>query len=277
MKHKILVLFIIIIIAVIFSVFLFIYQKNNTYNKSELKGLIFNTGKSDAVLITYKDYKIIIDTAYDENSDEILSYLNKKNINTIDYMILTHFDKDHIGGADKIINSVNVKNVYMPDYESDSNEYKELKEVCEKNNISVISLREDKYINLDELIINISVPKNDFYEDENDYSLITSVELAGNKMLFMGDACKIRCSEYAENINEKYIFIKLPHHGDYNKYIETIISKAGIKYSAVTLENEDDMETKLVNCLKKYSVRNYCNCNGNIFFNIYNGKFTIYQ
>lgn len=277
MKHKILVLFIIIIIAVIFSVFLFIYQKNNTYNKSELKGLIFNTGKSDAVLITYKDYTIIIDTAYDENSDEILSYLNKKNINTIDYMILTHFDKDHIGGADKIINSVNVKNVYMPDYESDSNEYKELKEVCEKNNISILSLREDKYINLDELIINISVPKNDFYEDENDYSLITSVELGGKKMLFMGDACKIRCSEYAENINEKYIFIKLPHHGDYNKYIETIISKAGIKYSAVTLENEDDMETKLVNCLKKYSVRNYCNCNGNIIFNINNGKFTIYQ
>lgn len=277
MKHKTLILLIIISIAIIFSVFLFFYQKENTDNKTELNGLIFNTGKSDAVLITYKDYTIIIDTSYDENSDEILGYLNKNNIKTIDYMILTHLDKDHIGGADKIINSINVKNVYKPDYESESDEYKELKEVCGKNNISIISLKEDKNINLDELKINISVPENDSYEDENDYSLITSVELAGNKMLFMGDACKIRCSEYAENINEKYVFIKLPHHGDYNKYIETIISKAGIKYSAVTIANEDDMETKLVNCLEKYSVRNYCNCNGNIFFNIKSGKFTIYQ
>ena len=53
----------------------------------------------------------MIDTGEEENLDDIHFYMNKKGYTAIDTLILTHYDKDHIGGASGIISTYGVNEV----------------------------------------------------------------------------------------------------------------------------------------------------------------------
>ena len=61
----------------------------------------------------------------DSRADVILDYFSEHGIDTLDYLIITHFDKDHVGGADKILDAVKVKRVLEPDYTVDKKQYRD--------------------------------------------------------------------------------------------------------------------------------------------------------
>lgn len=60
----------------------------------------------------------MIDCATSENANKVLRYLKNLGYNksvTIDYLILTHPDSDHVGGAVKILEEFEVKNIFVPE------------------------------------------------------------------------------------------------------------------------------------------------------------------
>ena len=60
----------------------------------------------------------MIDCATNDNADKVIRYLKNLGYNkssTIDYLILTHPDSDHIGGTTKILQEYNVKNIFIPE------------------------------------------------------------------------------------------------------------------------------------------------------------------
>ena len=74
-----------------------------------MKVYAFNAGKADSFLIYNADFSVLIDTGEKELGDTIIEYLNANDIKKLDYLIVTHFDKDHIGSADEILESVDVR------------------------------------------------------------------------------------------------------------------------------------------------------------------------
>ena len=48
----------------------------------------------------------MIDTGLDENGQKIIDFLNNEHIDAIDYLIISHLDKDHIGGSNVIMNHI---------------------------------------------------------------------------------------------------------------------------------------------------------------------------
>ena len=107
---------IILVLLIIATIIYFIFFRK----EYDFSIYFFNAGKADAILINNNNRYIMIDTAEDKFSDNILKYFKDNNIDTIDYLIITHFDKDHVGGASKIIDNINVKNVFQSNYPKDS-------------------------------------------------------------------------------------------------------------------------------------------------------------
>ena len=90
----------------------------------ELRVDFYDMGKADAMLITTPDgTRILIDTGTNKGGKALVERFEKEGIDQIDVMIITHYDKDHVGGADKIIEDIGVSEVYMPIYEKDSKQY----------------------------------------------------------------------------------------------------------------------------------------------------------
>ncbi|MBR5746568.1 MAG: MBL fold metallo-hydrolase, partial [Clostridia bacterium] len=60
---------------------------------------VLDIGKADCIVMRHKGQVLLIDTGEEENLPEIESHLSSRGISKIDYLILSHFDKDHVGGA----------------------------------------------------------------------------------------------------------------------------------------------------------------------------------
>src|SRR5690625_3107188 len=80
--------------------------------QSLLKVHIIDVGQGDSMLIQTPGNKVIlIDGGPPVAVKKVVDYLKKHNIETVDLLIATHPDMDHIGGLPDVMKSVKVKQV----------------------------------------------------------------------------------------------------------------------------------------------------------------------
>lgn len=237
---------------------------------------VLKTGKSDCILIKLDDTVILMDTADADDYAEISDELQSLGISRIDYLILTHFDNDHIGTAAKIIEDYEVAEVYMPNYVRDSGLYRSLLKSLDENaaRTSVTKLNDDTEILLPtgKLWINVSRVYPDLSHElpipedsmDNDLSLICGLTLGDFSALFMGDAEKGRCEDFLmqTQYQGQYDFVKMPHHGNYNKALKDVLGNSGVKYAAICSDAFSNIDTKTVMLLRDLGVLTYYSYNG---------------
>nr|WP_275587065.1 ComEC/Rec2 family competence protein [Arcanobacterium pluranimalium] len=70
-----------------------------------------DVGQGSAMLLRASSDTVLVDVGKDPS--KIASCLNDNSITTIDLLILSHFDLDHIGGASAIIGKIEVKEIWL--------------------------------------------------------------------------------------------------------------------------------------------------------------------
>ena len=84
-------------------------------NESNYKVHYLDVGQGNCSIVELPDGKVmIIDGGSDMYGGKISDFLNSKNIRTIDYMIATHADADHIGGLNYLFENFEIINVFRP-------------------------------------------------------------------------------------------------------------------------------------------------------------------
>ena len=129
---------------------------------------ILETGKSDCIVIKVEDKTVMIDTGLDQNGEKIADFLEKEQIDVIDYLIISHLDKDHIGGAETILDEVAVSKVIQPNYTRDTKQYKQYTEALKDHELNPIYLANDMTFKLNDATFIISPPLQEEYELSND-------------------------------------------------------------------------------------------------------------
>ncbi|UUC43172.1 MBL fold metallo-hydrolase [Clostridioides difficile] len=234
---------------------------------TEFKTTILNTGKSDCILVEIGDKVIMIDSGEDKNGKQIVDRLKEKGINTLDYLILTHLDKDHIGGVDSVLSSVKVKNIIQANYKKDSKQYDEYIDSLKKADIEPVLLKENMNIVINSAEINIQSALKSKYESSNDYSIITSISYGAHKFLFAGDAEEKRLSEFINGNTLKYDFVKIPHHGRYDKLTEALLESISPKYAVITCSEKKEPDEEILKILEKLNIKTFLTSNGEVVIN----------
>ena len=220
----------------------------------EMTLLFFNAGKADACLIQTSNSAVLIDTGKNKFGKEIVAYLEENGIAAIDTLFITHFDKDHVGGADKVLESVHVRQVIEPAYASDSKQYVQYREAVDASQAEVLTLHQNWSFELDGVSYHIDVAnQTDYGEDEeNDLSLVISVQYGDTSFLFAGDAENLRLSELlAEGIGE-HDLLKVPHHGKAEKLSAAFFEAVSPAWSVITSDEEEPEEASVVSALSRY-------------------------
>ena len=185
---------------------------------------ILKIGQADAIILRTANHSVIIDCGEEDDGNEILEYLQTDGIDAVDYLFITHFDKDHVGGAAKVIENVNVKSIITPDYEGTNAEYESYLASAERKNVTPIRLKENMTFTLDDVLFEIFGPlKKAYKEGDNDFSLAIAVTHGENTFLFAGDAEEERLTEIMPQTGKEYDFLKVPHHRRYNKKTKAFI------------------------------------------------------
>ena len=267
--------------------------------------VIFDAGKADAILITTKNHTVMIDTGGREFGDFLVAELSSRNITELDYLIITHFDKDHVGGAAAVINSMDVKTVVVPNYRRDSRDYRNFSQakldnsivatVLESqnplefvlNNVSFVIYPSD--LDFFEYIIRQEGDEDEYDEEEdedkelpnvNNYSLVTSFSHGDNNFLFTGDAKAQRIREILSLeaiIETNFDFLKVPHHGRLNRRSIEFINTIKPRYAIITCSLERPADIEVVEALKEIGAGAFFTANGNVYITSDGKSITIRQ
>ena len=261
-KERFIILISVIIITILVSC---IYIFKGIENDYDFKIHFFSIGKADSMIISYDNHYIMIDCGEEDNSDEILTYMRNNNITKLDYLIITHFDKDHVGGASKIIDNIEIDNVLQSNFIKTSDEYNNYIESLNKKNITPTTVNGDLDISFSDLEIIVNGPDVLYENNEsNNSSLIVSISYKSNNFLFMGDSQNARIKDFVKSNDNKYDFIKIPYHGNYLKRLDDLFSNNTFKYSVITSSNTEMEDDDTIKLLNKYGITNYLTRLGSI-------------
>ena len=206
-----------------------------------LDALGFSAGKADAFLLTTAHSAVLIDAGEKGFGKTILAELEARGITKLDYLIITHFDQDHVGGAAKVINNFEVATVLQSNHPKDSEEYEKYVKALNNAGIEAVTVREALDFTLDGVSFNVDPPRKDNYreDDSNNASLIVTVKAGENSLLFMGDAQTERLAEFLEWNTETWDVLKVPHHGKEEPLMEELVRAVQPKYAVITSSDED--------------------------------------
>lgn len=227
---------------------------------------VLDIGKADCIVIRHNGKCMMIDTGEKENAPEILSFLQTKKITHIDTLVLTHFDKDHIGSAAEIIRTLNVGEVLQSSFDSDRPEFDEYNSELEAKNKAPTIITTNYLFELGECKISVFPPKQSKYEkkQDNNASLIVKISYQSKNFLFLADAMEDRISEFLQDTTDQFDFIKLPYHGKYLENYPEFFNKVKFQYAAITCSNKNPAHKDTLMLLEKNNVNYFLTKNGNI-------------
>ena len=198
-----------------------------------------DVGQGDAILVVDGENTMLIDTGdtSTESRDAVVNYLNSYSITEIDYLILTHPDSDHIGGAPTVINGFTVVNCIMPDVVKDTKIYEDTLAALEEREVNVIPAVSGEQYSLSDARFKLLAPNSDSYSDWNDYSVVIKLVYGERSMLFTGDAHV----ESEEEILEAYSaaeldcdVLKVGHHGSETSSGEDFLEAVSPTYAVIS-------------------------------------------
>jgi len=220
--------------------------------REELKVYFFNAGKADASLVYNSKFAVLIDCGEKGFGKVIADKLDDLGIKKLDMLIITHFDKDHVGGAAKVLKSVTVDRVIQSNCPKDSEEYREYTDVLSEKGITPLTLRERMFVQFDSADITVDPPKRESYPKDasNNSSLITVVRCGKCSMLFAGDAQDDRMYEFMQSAKGGYDLLKVPYHGHWQKRLGEFMRFASPKIAVITSSDEMPEDQQTVSELK---------------------------
>ena len=207
-----------------------------------------DVGQGDSTLITTQfNKKILIDgggsefgSTFDVGEKTLLPYLLKKEIHKLDYVIISHFDSDHVGGILTILEELNVKQVLIPKQVEYSENYNKFLDIIKKRNIKIKIVEEGNTINIDKnTYLDILWPEEKQIKDNvlNNNSLIVRLCYKNFKMLFTGDIEEIaeqRLLQKYENTEKLTAdILKVAHHGSKSSSIAEFLEKVNPRIALI--------------------------------------------
>ncbi|WP_071460192.1 DNA internalization-related competence protein ComEC/Rec2 [Bacillus massilinigeriensis] len=205
------------------------FQLLHYYFNPEGKIVFLDVGQGDSIVIElpYRKGVYVIDTggvlsfnkeawrekqdAFDTGKDIVLPYLKSKGIRTVDKLILSHGDADHIGGAAALIQGIEVGEICLPAFA----EYGELEReaVMAGRGANIVRIKAGYKWESDRSRFQALWPIKE-EDDKNEGSIVLWAKIGGKTWLFTGDLGEDGENGLLKSINGLNIdVLKAGHHG----------------------------------------------------------------
>lgn len=233
-------------------------------------------GKADALILKTDDWAAMIDTGEERDGSYIRETLEAAGIDHLNLLLVTHFDKDHVGSAAELLGTVSADQVLMPDYEGTRPEYVAFLSALEthpETEVQRVTGTETLEIPAGSVNTSLTIYAADDPEEiqdtedeyDNDMSLVAKLTCGERKFLFTGDIEKTRISQMLESqVDWKADWIKMPHHGRYQKKVEKLLEAVNPFYAVICDGGDQLAEEETLDALKKRQIKAWETADGTV-------------
>jgi beta-lactamase superfamily II metal-dependent hydrolase len=190
-----------------------------TAEEGALSVYFIDVGQGDCEYIVFPDGKnMLIDSGEKEYSSKLIKKLHSFDVDTINYLIITHPHTDHMGGMSDVIKNFYTDAIYMPKASADTETFEELLDTIREWKESVHTATAGLTFHTDEkngVTAEFLAPVGTEYDELNDYSAVVKITYKDSSFLFTGDAEKYSENEMLGNSRKKLDcdVLKVGHHG----------------------------------------------------------------
>lgn len=237
-KHRIKTIWIIFMISAFLFQMICSGQDVEAKKISLLKVYFVDVGQGSAIFIQSKNKNTLIDTGDKRYYGKLDAFLSEKKIRTIDQIILTHNDPDHIGNAARLIKTRKVKRVVRARYgykkKRSTKEVKELDKEILRFNIKTRKVRAGNSISFGGQIKGKVLSPGKDYAKTNQTSLVIHLTYGKNSYLFTGDIYSSNEKELVRKYDIRSTVLQIPHHGSRTSSSEKFLKKVRPRYAVIS-------------------------------------------
>ena len=145
-----------------------------------------DVGQGSATLLKSGSHAMLIDTGDSDQGTKIQLYLKKQGVGNLDYLVLTHPDADHIGGAPVIITKLGIGQLFLSNYKKDNKTTQKVTDAMQYKGLTASDYQVGDTFALGNASFTILAPVKE-YADSNNASIALMVQNGNNRFLFTGD------------------------------------------------------------------------------------------
>ncbi len=257
----------IIIIILLFSFFQCI-PKNLEIN-------FVDVGQGDSTfIVTPRNKTILIDGGgsttdeFDVGKSTLLPYILDKGYTKIDYIFISYFDQDHVGGILTILQEIKVKKVIISKQGENTENYQKFLEVIKEKGIPVTIVKKGDRVKIEkEIYFDILWPTSELIQENkiNNNSLIMKMYYYNFSVLFTGDIegkAEKKILETYKNEKDKLVshVLKVAHHGSKTSTIKEFLDAVNPKIALIGVGKNNMFHhpsEEVIDELKEYGISIY--------------------
>ena len=199
-----------------------------------------DVGQGDSELIICDGEAMLIDGGPSKSSSVVYTYLKKRNITELKYMIATHTDEDHIGGLSGALNYANVHEAFCSEGESDTRAWKSFVKYLGQEGVTLQIPENNTKLKLGSADVSMYLPENRGDHDDN-WSIVTRVTYGDTSFLFTGDCTgdeeKVLLSS---GVTLGSDVLKVAHHGSKSSSSQKFLNKVSATYAIISCSKDNN-------------------------------------
>ena len=208
--------------------------------------VFLDVGQGDALAIRSPGGRwILVDTGprgrtYDAGARVVLPYLRRRGVARLEALVLTHPDLDHIGGAEAIVQALDVGYVVDPSQATGKDAYLGVLEAASRHRVPWLEARRDVSIMLDGVEVSVLYPDGPTptsYRgtDSNAQSVVLLVRYGEFEALLTGDAPVDVEEAILDDLPSDLEVLKVGHHGSNTSTSALLLARTSPELAVISV------------------------------------------
>ena len=197
----------------------------------------FDVGQGDAMLLRTREGDVLID-AGTEQSEPLLSLrLEQLGVTELKLVIFTHFDEDHMGGADAILRRFPTETIWISNIQTEPDSYRRMVAEASECGIQPKRVCAGEDFELGGMRLLVYYPTDKYFVEGNEGSLIVRMTFGKTSALFMGDAGVEQEALLMQNntkANLRADLCKVGHHGSNTSTSQEFLECIEPRYAVIS-------------------------------------------
>ena len=234
-----------IVIILLFIWMILFFPISTIYAEDEERGIIrihfIDVGQGDSILIETPNYKhILIDAGPPKAGKLVVDYLEQQHVSSIDAVIATHPDFDHIGGLPAVMESFPVDQLIETGKFHLTKSYAAYAATVFLKQIPLTVAETGDFIHVDPFVsievLNSSTQK----KENNPSSLALKITYDDMNILLMADVEKAQEKKMMQYSDVDADIIKIAHHGSNTSSSAAFLEEVQPEIAILTYSKQND-------------------------------------